>query len=160
MEDKIINNKNSLCNNSSHSRSPVKSYSPDFSKATFEEVLEWVKDNSSFECFEETQRTAAEEICLIMAEVLKLPSGLNVRIGGNDLPAELVGSVYKRIQKEHIELVLDNFSRAAYTIKHKKTYLRTALYNSVFEYEAHFSNWYASKYPQSVNEPFGKAVGK
>ena len=103
MEDKIINNKNSLCNNSSHSRSPVKSYSPDFSKATFEEVLEWVKDNSSFECFEETQRTAAEEICLIMAEVLKLPSGLNVRIGGNDLPAELVGSVYKRIQKEHIE---------------------------------------------------------
>ena len=159
MENKI-NNKNSLCNNSGHSQSPVKFYYPDFRNATFEEVAEWVKDNSEFECFDEEQRDAAEEICLIIAEVLKLPSGLNVRIGGNDLPVELVASVYKRIRKEHIELVMENFSCAAYAVKHKKTYLRTALYNSVFEYKAHYLNQYVSNNSQTVNQPFGKAVGK
>lgn len=160
MEGKIINNIKSVCNDSGHSQSPVKSYSPDFSKAEFEEVLAWVKGNSDFESFEKSQRTAAEEICLIIAEVLKLPFGLNIRIDGGDLPAELVASIYKRIRKEHIELVLENFSRAAYTVKHKKTYLRTALYNSVFEYEAHYSNQYTSDNPQNINQPFGKVVGK
>ena len=106
----------------------------------FYEIVEDVKANIDFECFGITQKEQAEEICLIIAEVLKLPPETKVRIAGNDLTADMVATIFHRLTHEHITLVMENYGKAAYEIHHKKTYLRTALYNSVFEIESHYAN--------------------
>lgn len=164
-------NNNSFCEeNQSHSQSQVE-YSPPeqrieaFNRAcdegsTFYEVFADVKERIEFDCFPRTARDNAEDICLIVTEVLKLPPDALVRIAGNNLPAEMVQAIYHRLAHEHIELVMENFGRATYEIKHKKTYLRTALYNSVFEINAHYENAVNSDNPQFVKDPFGMRWGE
>ena len=106
----------------------------------FYEIVEDVKANIDFECFGITQKEQAEEICLIIAEVLKLPPETKVRIAGNDLTADMVATIFHRLTYEHITLVMENYGKVAYEIHHKKTYLRTALYTSVCEIESHYTN--------------------
>ena len=76
----------------------------------------------------------------IIAEVKKLPDDAAVRIAGNDLPAEMVALIFDRIEHGHVIEVMRHYQEATYEIKHTKTYLRTALYNSVFEMEARIDN--------------------
>ncbi len=92
------------------------------------------------DCFENRYRAFANDICMIIAEVMFFPSSFKVRIDGQSLLAGTVAEVYKLLTHEHIALVIENFEKIAYRIKYKKTYLRTALYNSLFEYEAHYTN--------------------
>ena len=110
---------------------------------SFKNVLGDVRKNVEIECFEEALIPEAEEICLIIAEVMMLSSEAVVRIGGTELPQPLVAEIYSRLTCEHVRAVIDKFSRAGYRIKHKKTYLRTALYNEVFEHESGFINEFA-----------------
>ena len=62
-----------------------------------------------------------------------LPPSTVVQIGGNKLTAQAVSEIYSMLTHEDIITVMDNFEQAEYKIKFKKTYLRTALYNEVFE---------------------------
>lgn len=110
---------------------------------SFKKTLGDVRKNIEIECFEEALIPEAEEICLIITEVMLLPLESVVRIGGEDLPQSLVAEIYSRLTCEHVKAVIDKFSRAGYQIKHKKTYLRTALYNEVFEHESGFINSFA-----------------
>lgn len=86
-------------------------------------------------CFDEEYEAQAEEICLIIAEVFMLPPTAEIQIAGQKLSVALVCGVYEMLRHEDIIAVMDNVERATYEIKHKKTYLRTALYNAVFEHE-------------------------
>ena len=115
------------------SQSPVES---------FNKNLNTVKEQVEFECFTTEQQGFAEEICFIITEINKLVPCAKVKIGGENYSADMVQAVYHRLTHEHVMLVMDNFSRIRYEIKHKKTYLRTALYNSVFELNAHWENQY------------------
>ncbi len=156
---------NSFCDNSSQSHSQVERI-PEatieridrayFDEMTFSEAFDAVKEQVEFFAFSETDKDEADGICLIIAEILKLPPASMVRIGGNNLPAEMVQAIYYHLTHEHIELVLQNYGRAVYEIKFKKTYLRTALYNAVFEYEAHYTNAYKKDFPEYVENPFGR----
>jgi len=52
-----------------------------------------------------------------------------------------VQEIYLKINNEHVRLVVSNFNN--YVTQHifnKKAYMRTALYNVVFEIEAHYVN--------------------
>lgn len=116
-------------NNSSRSKSsPGRVLSGSLS-----EMLQVVKSNLEFDCFDEEYLQQAEEICLIIAEIFVLPPTASVRINGNELTAETVKEVYSMLTYEDIITVMDNFETATYEIRFKKTYLRTALYNEVFE---------------------------
>lgn len=119
-----MNRKNDSHAQSSHS--PVPSGSLASELARVEEALE-------IECFDDLYIHQAEEICLIIAEMAILPPSATVQIGGNKLTAEVVREIYSRLTHEDIISVMDNFEEVAYKIKFKKTYLRTALYNEVFE---------------------------
>ena len=164
------NNNSFSVGNSIHSQSQVKNSSTEqkmeelfraYDEASpFYEVFENVKDKIEFKCFSVGVREAAEDICLIITEVLKLPPNTLVRIAGNNLPAEMVQAIYHRLSHEHIELVIENFGRATYEIKYKKTYLRTALYNSVFEINAHYQNAVNKDFPGFVKDPFGTRRGE
>lgn len=82
----------------------------------------------------------AAEIAKIIAEVRLLPPEASVRIDGGDLPAGLVDSVYRELTAEHVRHVLENMTHIDYRIRHMKTYLRTALYNSAFELDNSIDN--------------------
>ncbi len=81
-----------------------------------------------------------EEICLIIAEVLIRPSGRVMRIRGQEIEAGIVQEVFDKLTHEHIQLVADNFKKQTQLIHNKSAYLQTALYNSVFEFNAHYTN--------------------
>lgn len=112
-----------------------------FRGQSFSEVVEAVKRSIEFDCFAESEKGQALELCYIIAEVMKLPPALAVRIGGDDIPASLAAEVFHALTHEHVALVMENYRKAAYRICRKKMYLRTALYNSVFELESSFANF-------------------
>lgn len=109
---------------SSHSQVP---------SGTLAEKLDEVRSSLEFECFEDSYLEQADEISLIIAEMAMLPATALVQIGGNKLTAQAVSEIYSMLTHEDIISVMDNFEAVAYKIKFKKTYLRTALYNEVFE---------------------------
>lgn len=106
----------------------------------FYDLLQQIEDRIELQCFEKRDRRQAEEIALIITEVMKLPGNATVRIAGNDLPAEMVALIFGRLTHDHVVEVMRRYRAATYEIKHVKTYLRTALYNSVFELEARTDN--------------------
>ena len=86
-------------------------------------------------CYEKEYEAQVAEICLIIAEVFMLPPYAEIQIAGQKLTVALVCGVYDMLERRDIIAVMDNVEKATYEIKHKKTYIRTALYNSVFERE-------------------------
>lgn len=109
-------------------------------RPSFREMLEGVKGKVEIECFDREETPQATELCLIIAEVLMLNPENEIRIGGVMLSVGMVQEVYGQIGHEHVGLVVGNFNKISYEVKNKKSYLRTALYNSVFEIENHWTN--------------------
>ena len=102
---------------------------------SFREAIEDAREQIEIQCFDKSDLPQVEEIALIIAEVNMLHPDMLIQIGGNKLTVQMVKEIYARLTKEHVDMVLRSFRTVNYEIKHIKTYLRTALYNSVFEYE-------------------------
>lgn len=117
-------------------------------RPSFREMLEEVKEKVEIECFDREETPQATELCLIIAEVLILNPENEIRIGGVMLSVEMVQEVYRQIEHEHVELVIGNFNKVSYEVKNKKSYLRTALYNSVFEIENHWTNQFHADFDE------------
>lgn len=84
----------------------------------------------------ETDKQFAYELCAIIAEVNLMRPHFLVKIGGEALEAGLVQEVFSCLTHDHLERVMTAFNSCKNEIRNKKAYLRTALYNSVFELEA------------------------
>ncbi len=126
----------------------VKSKSRSSHVGPFLEVLEDVREQVEIQCFDECDQKQAEEICMIIAEIYKLPPQTEVQINGQKLPAALVAEIYELLICEHIREVIKKYEAAEYEIKFKKTYIRTALYNTVFEYQSGEVNEMSQFYPE------------
>lgn len=85
-------------------------------------------------------RAQAEEIASIIAEVLCLNPDSEISIGGEKISAALVSEIFFRIDSDRVRAVIRRYREATYKITHPKSYLRTALYNSVFDFEASVEN--------------------
>ena len=107
---------------------------------SFGELLREVNDQISIECFDESERDQVLEICAIIAEIYRMPPALTVSVGGQQLPAAMVAEVFSTLNCEHVRAVMRKYSQAGYRIRFKKTYLRTALYNEIFEHESDVIN--------------------
>jgi len=81
-----------------------------------------------------------KELCLIIAEVLVLDQDTAIKINGSYISAHLVREVYSQLRNDHVCLVFNNFCNVSERVFNKKNYLRTALYNAVFEIESHYTN--------------------
>ena len=81
-----------------------------------------------------------DEICLNIAEMLVRPPDAVIRIRGADMEAAIVQEVYRALTHDHIELVAYNFKAQTSLIRNTKAYLQTALYNVLFELDAHYTN--------------------
>ena len=117
------------------------------SRPSLFETLEAVKVQVDYQDFAEPLPSGKmyidpiyEEICLIIAEVFARPSGRVMRIRGQEIEVGIVQEVYSKLDHERVELVVDNFRKQTHPICYKSAYLQTALYNCVFEFEAHNTN--------------------
>ena len=81
-----------------------------------------------------------QELCLIIAEVFVMHPDCVIKVAKTDLCSSLVYEVFKQLTNEHLQMVYDNFKAVQTKIHNKKSYLRTALYNAVFEHNAHYTN--------------------
>ncbi len=98
------------------------------------------KQVSLYECAAATERSRLRELCYIIAEVYIIDPGSKVRILDEILDAYLVQEIFGELTLDHLRLVHANFREQTDLIKNKRAYLRAALYNSVFEIEAHYAN--------------------
>ncbi len=108
-------------------------------RLSFQAVLEDVKRQVDYDRFED-RVGLIEEICKIIAEVLKLNPDAQTTVAGEELPVSMVQEIFRSIQDEHVALVASNYTSLTSLVRNKKAYIRTALYNSVFELEAHYTN--------------------
>ena len=77
---------------------------------------------------------------MIMAEVYMMDPDKPIRISGEWLDGHVVQQVFGELTRAHVEMVIGEFCRLTIDVRNKKAYLRTALYNSVFSIEAHYTN--------------------
>ena len=110
------------------------------SRLSFSEAVSKVRDQIDVRSFHVTQRDLAKEILNIIAEVYLLKDEAQIRIAGEMLEAYVVKEVFEQLDAEHVQLVIENFSKVERIVNFKRGYLRTALYNSVFEINAHYLN--------------------
>ena len=104
------------------------------------ETLAEVYSQIDVQYFNGLDEGLVKEIALIIAEIYKLPPTWEVQIDGQKLPAEMVADVYRELTCSHVECVIRGFRGASYKITYKKSYLRTALYNEVFQNDARITN--------------------
>lgn len=107
---------------------------------SFLDALETAKNQVEFYAFEKDDAELAEILCRIIATIYQLPKNKVVSIGGEKKTAEEVAAVYSLIKHENLEHIITTFCQIKYRVKHINTYLRTALYNSVFESAAFWEN--------------------
>ncbi len=81
-----------------------------------------------------------DELCLIVAEVYVMNPNSILKVAGSEMNAGIVREIYERLEHDHVGLVYKNFREVTSRVYNKKAYLRTALYNAVFEIESHYTN--------------------
>lgn len=113
---------------------------PVSSRLSFKEALAKARTQINIDCFSDADKDFANEIIFNIAEVYMLWDSAPVKIAGEQIDGYIIKQVFEELHEEHVKLVIDNFSKVDYIVNYKKAYIRTALYNSVFEYTAHFDN--------------------
>ena len=113
-------------------------------RPSFDEVLEQVKEQIAIDCVPFEQILQAEELAAIIAEVLRLRPEDKLRVDGVMHPAADVQAVYAKLESEHIMHVIETYNEIPYPIRSPKMYLRTALYNAVFELNNAGANIFAA----------------
>ena len=108
------------------------------------EMLERVMQQVEYHCFSKLHikwiDPLYKELCLVIAEVLVLNPDSTVKINGSNMYTHLVQEVYSQLNNDHVRLVFENFNNVSTHVYNKKAYLRTALYNAVFEFQSHNIN--------------------
>lgn len=113
-------------------------------RPSFDEVLEQVKEQIAIDCVPFEQILQAEELAAIIVEVLRLRPEDKLRVDGVMHPAADVQAVYAKLENEHIMHVIETYNEIPYPIRSPKMYLRTALYNAVFELNNAGANIFAA----------------
>ncbi|MFQ7847903.1 MAG: DUF6017 domain-containing protein [Sellimonas intestinalis] len=98
---------------------------------TYREII---RENISYECFRNDTPHAREEVdelVELMVEVMVMPDQGKIRIAGEDKLVSLVKSQFMKLTHAHIEYVCFCLNKNTTKVGNIKSYLLTALYNSV-----------------------------
>lgn len=80
-----------------------------------------------------------DEMVAIMADVMMMPDGAEITVGGNQLSVGVVKSQLQRLESNHIEYVLDSMSGSAAPIHNIHGYLLTTLYRAPLTLHNHYA---------------------
>jgi len=127
------------------------SFSPSVRPSLFHTTLEKVKAQVEYETLGELVITSsgeriiyennqANELCRIITETLLINPDTEINVNGEKKPAFIVQEVFIMLTGAHLEFVIDNFNKKRELVKNISAYLRTSLYNSVFELNSHYKN--------------------
>lgn len=75
------------------------------------------------------------DMCRAMAEVYMMPPRAKIRVNGEELEAEMVAEVLEQVTQEMAKARAEELRETIKEVKCIKAYLRSALYNKVFEFE-------------------------
>lgn len=117
-----------------------KSQSQSHVKVGFTEALHTAMAQIDLQEFDRADRALAYELIMIIAEMYSLYPLAPVKINGEKRQAGTVSEVYSRLESDHLKFCINKFQEVRYEIKYRKSYFRTALYNSVFECESYYEN--------------------
>ena len=98
---------------------------------TYREII---RENISYECFQNDTPHAREEVdelVELMVEIMVMPDQGKIRIAGEDKLVSLVKSQFMKLTHAHIEYVCLCLNKNTTKVGNIKSYLLTALYNSV-----------------------------
>lgn len=98
---------------------------------TYREII---RENISYECFRNDTPHAREEVdelVELMVEVMVMPDQGKIRIAGEDKLVSLVKCQFMKLTHAHIEYVCLCLNKNTTKVGNIKSYLLTALYNSV-----------------------------
>ena len=115
-------------------------------RPAFGEKQAEIRERMQLGTFSLRDRALAAELCSVIAEVYTLAeSGEGmVRIEGIPIPFGLVRDIYEFLTPAHLEHVIGRYRQVVIPIRNPKAYLRTALYNAVFELEHSEENEFQS----------------
>ena len=115
-------------------------YEESQSRPSFREAFRRAAEQVELRCCEPIETEHFRELCYIIAEVYMLDPYSRIRIADEIFDAYLVQDIFAELELDHLRLVWNNFRSQTSIIRNKRAYLRTALYNSVFELTAHYAN--------------------
>ena len=75
------------------------------------------------------------DMCRVMAEVYMMSPTASIRINGEDMEAGMVAQVLEEVTQEMAEERAEELRESLHEVTCLKAYLRSALYNKVFEFE-------------------------
>ena len=110
-------------------------------------IQDIVKENIEYdilrERYEGTERKRFDELFMLICDVLYKTRG-TVRIGGEDMPYQVVQSVFYKLNSEHIVYVMDSMNETECKIKNIRAYLITSLYRAqqtMYNYDSQEYNY-------------------
>lgn len=97
---------------------------------TMESYRRLIKENIEYDCLcGQYRRERMEEILELMLETVCSPK-THVRIGGDDLSAEVVKSRFLKLNSSHIQYTFECIDKNTTKVRNIKSYLLTTLYNA------------------------------
>ena len=104
-------------------------------RPSFMRVLEEVREQIDWHLFARSgiYKPLAEEVAKIITEVYMLNDAYPIQIDGEIMQAGLVKEVYRKLTGAHVCGVLNKYRQLTTIVKRPRPFLRTCLYNVVFE---------------------------
>lgn len=113
-------------------------------RPSFDETMDEIKEQIEYQLFPFELLPQVTEIAAIIAEMFRMRPEDRIKIENALHTVADVQSVYRHIRHEHVQHVLETFNAIPYTIRAPKMFLRTALYNIVFEHTSAENNLFSS----------------
>ena len=76
------------------------------------------------------------DMCRAMAEVYMMSPSIKIKVNGEELEAGMVAEVLEQVTQDMAEIRAEELRETIAGVTNIKAYLRSALYNKVFEFEA------------------------
>ena len=104
-------------------------------RPSFMSVLEEVREQIDWHLFARSgiYKPLAEEVAKIITEVYLMKDSDGINVDGERLEAGLVKEVYRQLTGAHVCGVLNRYRQVSTVIKSPRKFIRTCLYNAVFE---------------------------
>ena len=115
-------------------------------RLSFSKLTEELEKSLGIEYINESDRALFKELCFIICEMLLKDPESVIKIDGEDISAGRVSEIYLMLERYNLECVMERYKKITYDVHRRKSYLRSALYNSVFESESGLINDVNSNY--------------
>ena len=131
-----------LDKNNSDDKTGKKLHSLTYNEEDYYLLRKIIQSNIGYEnlTYQIQDRELINNIVQVMLDVILTDKPPTLKIGNEIKSRDIVKSIYLKLSEDHIIYVIDQFKAQNHKITHKTSYLRTMLYSSFLEMDAHYTN--------------------